>query len=273
MPTAVPCSRADRLCGAEALVGVGRRHPDVDDRDIRLVLAGRAQEASASPAWATTSKPASASRRATPSRSRTESSARTTPQGHGRSTNARIAAPEIRSLGMNPRTWLFADAGRRLAASRLDVSTTSGGGPSTARALATSKPSMSGRPMSSSTKSGCSARAASRPERRRRPRRSRRSRRPPGGRGPGPEIAGRHRRSGSCSCLHRVTATMRQTHTGLARGRCVGWIGRDPRRDRASRRRLGLTTSIVPSSAARAIGKTAQAAAGTRIGATDAVVG
>jgi hypothetical protein len=35
---------ADRLRGAEALVRVGRRHPDVDDRDIGLVLANCGQE-------------------------------------------------------------------------------------------------------------------------------------------------------------------------------------------------------------------------------------
>ena len=39
MPTARAVLGADRLGGAQTLVGVGRRHPDVDDRDVRLVLA------------------------------------------------------------------------------------------------------------------------------------------------------------------------------------------------------------------------------------------
>jgi hypothetical protein len=34
----------DSLSGTEALVGVRRRHPDIDDRDIGLVLADRGQE-------------------------------------------------------------------------------------------------------------------------------------------------------------------------------------------------------------------------------------
>ena len=39
-----PVLRADRLRGAQALVRVGRWHPDVDDRDVREMLAGRPQE-------------------------------------------------------------------------------------------------------------------------------------------------------------------------------------------------------------------------------------
>ena len=35
---------ADRLRGPEALVGVGRRHPDVDDRDVGVVLADGDEE-------------------------------------------------------------------------------------------------------------------------------------------------------------------------------------------------------------------------------------
>ena len=44
MPTAVPCSVADRLRSPQALVGVGRRHPDVHDRHVGPLLAdGREQ--------------------------------------------------------------------------------------------------------------------------------------------------------------------------------------------------------------------------------------
>ena len=69
----------DLACGLEPLVGVGRRHPDVDDRR-RPACASRRGEAGRRPLpdCATTSKPASSSSRATPSRSSTESSASTT---------------------------------------------------------------------------------------------------------------------------------------------------------------------------------------------------
>ncbi len=106
---------ADRLGGAEALVGVGRWHPDVGDRDVRVVLADRSEEPVASPAWATTSKPASPSNRAMPSRRSTESSASTIRSGHGTGIRARIAAPDSSSLGMNPRTRLAVSRGPYVA--------------------------------------------------------------------------------------------------------------------------------------------------------------
>ena len=43
-PDGCPMLRADRLRGTKALVGVGRRHPDVHDRDVREVLARRTKE-------------------------------------------------------------------------------------------------------------------------------------------------------------------------------------------------------------------------------------
>ena len=80
---------ADLLRGAEPLVGVGRRHPDVDDRDVRRSTTAPSGAARRRlPAWPTISKPASSSRRAMPSRRSTESSAITT----------RVRAPRPRLL-------------------------------------------------------------------------------------------------------------------------------------------------------------------------------
>ena len=70
---------ADLLRGDEALVGVRRRHRDVDDRDVRarqLDASRRARRRVA--ALPTTSSPASASSRARPSRRSVSSSAITT---------------------------------------------------------------------------------------------------------------------------------------------------------------------------------------------------
>ena len=72
-------ARANRLCRDEALVGMRRRHADVDDGDVgRLCLDATARARSADATFATTSKPPSVSTRATPSRRSTESSATTT---------------------------------------------------------------------------------------------------------------------------------------------------------------------------------------------------
>ena len=98
-----PMLRADRLRGAKALVGVGRRHPDVHDRDVRKVLAGRPQEV------------VGVADLSDHLEARVDQDARDAfahehgvvgkdePQGHPRSTSARMAAPEIRSFGMKPR--------------------------------------------------------------------------------------------------------------------------------------------------------------------------
>ena len=64
--------------GPQALVGVRRRHPDVDDRDVRPVGADLAQEVLGVAGLADDLQPDSSRSRATPSRSSTESSARTT---------------------------------------------------------------------------------------------------------------------------------------------------------------------------------------------------
>ena len=65
----------------------------------------------ASPAWATTSKPASASRRAMPSRSRTESSASAIRSVMAPGSAPGSAAPDSSSFGMNPRTRLASRRG------------------------------------------------------------------------------------------------------------------------------------------------------------------
>ena len=79
------CSRADPLRGDEALVGVGRRHPDVDDRDVGRVAARPARRRpSASSASPTTSMPASAEQAHDALAGEHQSSATTTRMGSPR---------------------------------------------------------------------------------------------------------------------------------------------------------------------------------------------
>src|SRR3954464_12548356 len=70
------------------------------------------------------------------------------------------AAPESSPFGMNPRAPLRWTRGPKSELSRLDVSTTAGAPSTLVMRAATSKPSMSGRLTSSSTRSGCSSPAA-----------------------------------------------------------------------------------------------------------------
>ena len=82
---------ADPLRRDQALVGVGRRHPDVDDRGVRAARAGPAAAALGVAAWPTTSTPASVSRRAMPSRVSMTSSA--IDYAHGISARRSSSAP------------------------------------------------------------------------------------------------------------------------------------------------------------------------------------
>ena len=86
-------ARADLVGGAQAFVGVGRRHPDVDDRDVGPVRVDLARAARpASHAWAATSIPARVSIDAIPSRTMTLSSAITTRTAAPRSRRSRRRA-------------------------------------------------------------------------------------------------------------------------------------------------------------------------------------
>ena len=160
-----PVFRADRLGRTQPFVGVGRWHPDVDDRHVRKVLARRPQQRRPRrrPGRPPRTRHRPGGARRLPARG-SKSSARTSRRVIVGPTSARIAAPETCSLGMKPRASPFVRRRPYARASRLEVSTTNGGGPSIARARATSNPSTSGRPMSSRTKSGRRDRAASRPD-------------------------------------------------------------------------------------------------------------
>ena len=100
MPTARAVLGADRLRGAETLVGVGRRHPDVHDRDVRAMLAGRLAggHRRRRPGRRPRSPRRPAGARHLRAR-RIESSARTSRRVMRRSTSARIAAPGDPLLG------------------------------------------------------------------------------------------------------------------------------------------------------------------------------
>ncbi len=156
---------ADRLGRLEALIGERRWHTRMSTtatsgRDVRIA----ASRVGPSPACPTTSSPASTTRRAIPSRIAGAVIRKDETERHLRPPGLLSAAPDSSSLGMNPRMPLLASRGPYALASRLDVSTINGGGPSTASSRATSNPSTSGSPMSSSITSGRRARAAARPE-------------------------------------------------------------------------------------------------------------
>ena len=120
MPTVGAVLGADRLRRPEALVGVGRRHPDVDDRDVRAMLADR---------------PPGGRRRRRPGRrprSRPRPAAARCPRAggpsrrRGRAAGSRASrpgrgspAPESSSLGMKPSARPVVEArpvGARVAA-------------------------------------------------------------------------------------------------------------------------------------------------------------
>jgi hypothetical protein len=92
---------ADRLCRAEALVGVGGWHPNVDDRHIREVLACRPQQrvGIADLGDDLESREGAGRRLRAPGSNHQRGRA----SGSWSIDQRRIAAPEMRSLGMKPR--------------------------------------------------------------------------------------------------------------------------------------------------------------------------
>src|SRR6266566_2693439 len=88
---------------AETLVGVGRWHPDVHDRHIREVLARRPQQRVGIADLSDDLESRVCKEPGDAFADQDRIISEDEPQGHRRSTNARIAAPEMRSLGMKPR--------------------------------------------------------------------------------------------------------------------------------------------------------------------------
>ena len=93
---------ADRLCRAQALVGVGRWHPDIDDGDVREMFPSGSQQGVrvADLSNDVESRVDQKSRDAFTNEHRVVG--KDQPHGHSRSANRRMAGPEIRSLGMKP---------------------------------------------------------------------------------------------------------------------------------------------------------------------------
>ena len=102
---------ADRLGRAQALVGVGRRHPDVDDRDVRVLLADRGEELRGVAGLGDDLETGLGEQAgdALPQEDRVVSER--DPERHGTGISARIAGPDSSSFGMNPRTRLASRRG------------------------------------------------------------------------------------------------------------------------------------------------------------------
>ena len=95
--------RADRLGGAQPFVGVGRRHPDVDDRHVRAQLPGGTQERVGVTDLRDHLEPGVDEQPCDALADEDRVVGQDEPEGHPASTSARIAAPETCSLGMKPR--------------------------------------------------------------------------------------------------------------------------------------------------------------------------
>ena len=95
--------RPDRLGRPKALIGVRGRHPDVDDRDIRAVLARGSQERLrvAHLGDHLEARVAEETSRSLAHEERVVG--QDEPERHEPSTSARMAVPETRSFGMKPR--------------------------------------------------------------------------------------------------------------------------------------------------------------------------
>src|SRR5262245_24889895 len=160
--------RANGLRRGQALVGVVRRHPDVDDRHVRAVAPDLEQEVFRGRRLSDHLEAL-----------RLEDVRDALSQEHGvfgdddaqlrvfaHSQRLVIRSAEISSFGTKPRAPLCRSCGPKSPSSRVDVRTTAGPPPCAASREATSIPSMSGSWTSSSTTSGSSSRAtlsASRP--------------------------------------------------------------------------------------------------------------
>ena len=96
---------ADRLRRPEAFVGVGRRHPDVDDRDVGTVLADGGQERLGIAGLGDDVETGLDQQPGDPLPQEERVVGQDEAKGHAPFTRARIAAPDSSSLGMKPRAW------------------------------------------------------------------------------------------------------------------------------------------------------------------------
>src|SRR5262245_14662351 len=151
---------ANRLRRGEALVGVARGHPDVDDRHVGVVAANLEQQVVRGRRLADDLEAGLL-----------EDARDPLPQQHGvfgdddaevavaaHSQRLVIRSAEISSFGTKPRAPLSRSSGPKSDSSRVDVSTIAGLRPPAEICAATSMPSMSGSWTSRSTMSGSSSR-------------------------------------------------------------------------------------------------------------------
>ena len=103
--------RADRLRGPEAFVGMGRWHPDVDDRDVRIVLADRGEEGLGIADLGDDVEPGLGQQPRDPLPQEERVVGQDEAKGHAPFNSARIAAPDSSSFGMNPRASLRSSRG------------------------------------------------------------------------------------------------------------------------------------------------------------------
>ena len=101
----------DRLGGAEALVGVGRRHPDVDDGDVRLVLTDSREELGRVASLGDDLEACLVEQPRDPLPEEDRIVGERDPQGHVTGSIARMAMPDSSSLGMKPSARLRARRG------------------------------------------------------------------------------------------------------------------------------------------------------------------
>src|SRR5262245_59751065 len=152
---------ANLLRGDEALVGVVRRHADVDDRDVGFVAANLEQQVVGRRGLADDLEPRSLeqARDALAHQDRVLGDDDPQRLAVGHAQRSAIRCAESSSFGTKPRAPLSRTWEPKCASSRVEVSTTAGP-PSPASCPATSSPSRSGSWTSSSTTSGSSSRAA-----------------------------------------------------------------------------------------------------------------
>ena len=102
---------ADRLRGAQTFVGVGGRHPDVDDRDVRVLLADGGEELRGVAGLGDDLESGLGEQAGDALAQQDRVVRERDPERHGTGISARIAAPDSSSFGMNPRTRLAARRG------------------------------------------------------------------------------------------------------------------------------------------------------------------
>ena len=97
-----PVFGADRLGGAQPLIGVGRGHPDVDDRHVRKEISDGLQEGVRIADLGHHLESLIREEPSDPFADEDRVVGQDEPQRHRRSTSARIAFPETCSFGMKP---------------------------------------------------------------------------------------------------------------------------------------------------------------------------